>query len=348
MSNLEQERTIRNLNDSLDNIKEIDISLELKVREYIEKPNQENVGAAVATEEVNIEKEIMQIRANTTKLRKTNTVENEEENLEEHKDSTKPKEICRMFSQKGWCKYGTKCIYIHEERDDREQGKRTKICYHYSSKGFCRYGDEYATNARENEAQLGNVLPNSNNANPDGTSTSFPVVKTINIKKKSDIVVNKNDIRKDKKDTKKKTKRQKKNKKFYTNFRLYYVNCRGVKSKIESLKEIIEEEKPTVICLTETHIAEEDSIHLEGYHVEHLNRNSDGGGLIMAIKEELKGSSVIIEKIIEKDESMWMVINNNRIKVRIGLIYGPQESRTTTKEIETMYKRIEKQIIEAQ
>eukprot|EP00794_Sanderia_malayensis_P001695 gene1695-1886_t len=68
----------------------------------------------------------------------------------------------------------------------------------------------------------------------------------------------------------------------------------------------------------------------------------------MAIKEELKGSSVIIEKIIEKDESMWMVINNNRIKVRIGLIYGPQESRTTTKEIETMYKRIEKQIIEAQ
>eukprot|EP00794_Sanderia_malayensis_P001694 gene1694-1885_t len=142
MSNLEQERTIRNLNDSLDNIKEINISLELKVREYIEKPNQENVGAAVATEEVNIEKEIMQIRANTTKLRKTNTVENEEENLEEHKDSTKPKEICRIFSQKGWCKYGTKCIYIHEERDDREQGKRNKICYHYSSKGFCRHGDE--------------------------------------------------------------------------------------------------------------------------------------------------------------------------------------------------------------
>ena len=41
---------------------------------------------------------------------------------------------------------------------------------------------------------------------------------------------------------------------------------------------------------------------------------------------------------------MWIKIDNGKIKIRIGVIYGRQESRTTTRELESFYEKIKKQI----
>ena len=63
-----------------------------------------------------------------------------------------------------------------------------------------------------------------------------------------------------------------------------YVITRGLKSKIESLKEIIIEEKPEVIGLVETMLDGKDKILMEGYTIYRNDRNGDRGGVLIAIK----------------------------------------------------------------
>ena len=65
----------------------------------------------------------------------------------------------------------------------------------------------------------------------------------------------------------------------FTDFKLIYSNINHAKSKIESLKRIISEEKPAVIALVETKLAENDSIEIEGYESEPMNRDEHGGGI---------------------------------------------------------------------
>ena len=42
-----------------------------------------------------------------------------------------------------------------------------------------------------------------------------------------------------------------------------------------------------------------------------------------------------------------ILINNNRIEIRIGVVYMPQESRTTVQELEECNKKIENEIEKA-
>ena len=43
-------------------------------------------------------------------------------------------------------------------------------------------------------------------------------------------------------------------------------------------------------------------------------------------------------------EQLWVKITNQRIKIRIGLIYAPQESRTKKEKLQPMYEKIRQQI----
>ena len=45
---------------------------------------------------------------------------------------------------------------------------------------------------------------------------------------------------------------------------------------------------------------------------------------------------------------MWILLDNNRSKIRIGVIYAPQENVTPNNELEIMYHNISKQISIAQ
>ena len=44
-------------------------------------------------------------------------------------------------------------------------------------------------------------------------------------------------------------------------------------------------------------------------------------------------------------EQMWIRINNEKIDIRVGLVYAPQESRTKAKDLRIMYDKMEEQII---
>ena len=58
--------------------------------------------------------------------------------------------------------------------------------------------------------------------------------------------------------------------------KFYYLNIRGLKSNIESPKEIIIEEKPEVIGMVETMLDAKDEVVIEGYTIYRNYRNGDG------------------------------------------------------------------------
>ena len=51
------------------------------------------------------------------------------------------------------------------------------------------------------------------------------------------------------------------------NVSIMYPNIQGLKSKLESLKEIIDEQKPDIIALVETLLCENDAIELKNYEI---------------------------------------------------------------------------------
>ena len=64
----------------------------------------------------------------------------------------------------------------------------------------------------------------------------------------------------------------------------------------------------------------------------------------MAIRKELKNITVEVKRTKEKVESLWILINNNKIKLRVGVLYLPQEQDQDLKEI---YKVIKEQVQES-
>ena len=126
-------------------------------------------------------------------------------------------------------------------------------------------------------------------------------------------------------------------------FKMIYVNMRGYKSKKRSLKQIIDEEKPTMIAIAETLLEDDEKEKIEGYHV--LKPAEKGSrGIMIAVTEELKNITSIVMEDNTVGEQMWMQIYNGQINIRIGLIYAPQESRTKVSELRKMYKMIEEQV----
>ena len=123
------------------------------------------------------------------------------------------------------------------------------------------------------------------------------------------------------------------------------MNIRGIKKKQNSLREVIQEENPTIIALAETLLEGKEEIEFEGYKVIPKNINEEGGrGILIAVKNGLE--HITKEVMVDQDpgEQMWIKISNEKIKLRVGLVYAPQENKTKLPELVKMYKKIEKQI----
>ena len=127
-----------------------------------------------------------------------------------------------------------------------------------------------------------------------------------------------------------------------------YVNIRGLKSKYESFLTKVQEVEPTIICITETHLIEKEEFKIEGYADPwRSDKDNLAGGLMIVVKKGLENVCIKVEDKKEVGECMWMTIDNNKVKIRLGLIYAPQESRTNKKKLKPMYEAIEEQILYA-
>ena len=127
-----------------------------------------------------------------------------------------------------------------------------------------------------------------------------------------------------------------------------YVNIRGIKSKHESFLNKVQEVEPTIICITETHLMKNEEFSIEGYSTKiRSDKDNGAGGLMIAVKNEIKNICLKVEDSKEVGECLWITIDNNQVKIRVGLIYAPQESRTRKEKLKLMYDGIETQIIRA-
>ncbi len=151
--------------------------------------------------------------------------------------------------------------------------------------------------------------------------------------------------RRNKKDRKshKRIRRSKKIKNKFERCTIMYTNIRELKSKLGSVEEILLEEKPEILGMVETMVDETESIEYNGYKIYRKDRNKDGGGVMLLIKDVLHGI-IVEEEESQEDECIWLTMNNGRVNLRIGVIYNPQESRTSKEQLTSIYARIEQQI----
>ena len=69
--------------------------------------------------------------------------------------------------------------------------------------------------------------------------------------------------------------------------KIFYVNIRGYKSKQHTLELSVKEHQPDIIGIVETHLEDNEKIkEIEGYEMMRNDRNNDGGGVAIAVKEE--------------------------------------------------------------
>ena len=145
----------------------------------------------------------------------------------------------------------------------------------------------------------------------------------------------------------KKTRRSNPIKNKLKKFSVMYLNIRGIKSRLDSLQEKIEEVDPTVFCITETHLLKTEKIDIEGYCMIPHSRDNLGGGILVGVKNEIKNICTVVKKGSDVGETLWITIDNDRVKLRLGTIYAPQESRTSKEKLKKMYDDIGIQVLKA-
>ena len=103
-----------------------------------------------------------------------------------------------------------------------------------------------------------------------------------------------------------------------------------------------------MICIAETHFHEkEKEIPFKGYKGDVNNRSNDSGGLLIAWREELHGMIKVVHTYKDVGQCIWITLINQKVEARIGLVYAPQESRTSKKDLMKMYSDIQDQIAKA-
>ena len=90
-----------------------------------------------------------------------------------------------------------------------------------------------------------------------------------------------------------------------------------------SLHALLEQEKPQVIALVETHIGGRCQIKIPEYgHLESRNRMNKGGGGIMIGVRDNSGLSMLITHTSEKHEQTWINLKSKENQYRICVAYS--------------------------
>ena len=119
---------------------------------------------------------------------------------------------------------------------------------------------------------------------------------------------------------------------------------RGLKSKIDALDEVIDCYKPNLICLVESHLAKEEQIGIPGYRVYRNDGTKNSKGILIAVRNSMKTISVEVSRYNKVSLKLWILLNNQKQKIRIGAIYEPQENVIPNNELKLLCKTIAKQI----
>ena len=129
-------------------------------------------------------------------------------------------------------------------------------------------------------------------------------------------------------------------------FQIIYQNIRGMKSKVDSLTELVEDQKPTIVCLVETHLEKEEEVAIPGYETIYRN-DKTANSILVAVKEIIKTVTIQTHKEKQVGEGPWIPIDNKKNKLKLAVIYAPQENKTPNNELKKMYQETKDQIEQA-
>ena len=115
-----------------------------------------------------------------------------------------------------------------------------------------------------------------------------------------------------------------------TSFKVMLNNVRGFKSKAVMIKRIIEEEQPVIVALVETKLNKKEPVDIPGYKINRVDRDCEGGGVLMGYRKSMRNVVICTaETRMHNAEMLWQRLDNGKIKMKIGVIYMPQESQTS-------------------
>ena len=130
-------------------------------------------------------------------------------------------------------------------------------------------------------------------------------------------------------------------------WRIMYSNIRGIKSKRNSLTEILHDHDPHLYLLTETQLRSNIGTKFEGYNFYSRKREGkNGGGVGILVRNDVlnKTAPHISDRNIEM---MWVSLKTKMERpLMIGVYYGLQESRTNKNEIELEMSTLKEEIME--
>ena len=125
-------------------------------------------------------------------------------------------------------------------------------------------------------------------------------------------------------------------------------NVRGYKTKEVMIKRIMMEENPVLMAIVETKLKDDDAVEIPGYEFSRVNRNEDGGGVLLFFRRCLAKIMIeVAETRLHDAEILWNRLDNGKVKIKIGVVYMPQESRTKLDKLKEIYKTIEEQVAES-
>ena len=68
---------------------------------------------------------------------------------------------------------------------------------------------------------------------------------------------------------------------------------------------------------------------------------------MIAVKNYIKTISMQIQHEKSIGQALWVQMDNQKISIKVGVIYAPQENVTPVRELKKMYESITKEIQEA-
>ena len=68
---------------------------------------------------------------------------------------------------------------------------------------------------------------------------------------------------------------------------------------------------------------------------------------MIAVKDTLKTTTMQVKQETDVGQILWILLNNQKKKIKVGVIYALQEGVTANKELKKLYTSITEEIIKA-
>ena len=96
--------------------------------------------------------------------------------------------------------------------------------------------------------------------------------------------------------------------------------------------------------MVKAHLKKEEKIQIPGYKIFRNGSTTNSRGILIVIKGKLKTIVVEVDREDEIGQVLWVLLNNQKTQVRMGVIYGPQEKGTPNSELKKLCESISDQV----